>query len=147
MWMGPMHGTFSHRLSTVCNSKHIDHIWHQNQAMPQFLAHTQTFNLATKFGTAGPKQSPVKWVSKKKKARSIKHTMHHFQMLRSRMCTVSPPRPPHVSMAQCTSTEATLSKLPLQHSKKIKHISKNWKTSVLITPSHETSRTETSRTL
>jgi len=26
MWMGPMHGTFTHRLFTVCSSIHTDHI-------------------------------------------------------------------------------------------------------------------------
>jgi len=39
--------------------------------MPQFLVYTRNFILATKFGTAGPKQSPVKWGIKE-----VKGMMH-----------------------------------------------------------------------
>jgi hypothetical protein len=67
------------------------HLYHQNQATPQFLVYTCNFILATKFGTAGPQQSPVKWGIKEVKG--MKQTIQLFQMLRSRMCRVSPPHP------------------------------------------------------
>jgi len=43
--------------------------------MSQFLVYTCDFKLATKFGTAGPKQSPVKWGIKE--IQVMKHEADH----------------------------------------------------------------------
>jgi len=43
--------------------------------MPQFLVYTCNFILATRFGTAGPKQSPVKWGIKE--VQGMKHEPDH----------------------------------------------------------------------
>lgn len=63
--------------------------------MPQFLVQICNFILATKFGTAGPNQSPVKWGIKE--AKGMKQTIQLFQMLRSRMCRAASPHLPSQS--------------------------------------------------
>jgi hypothetical protein len=60
--------------------------------MSQFLVYACYFILATKFGTAGQKQSPVKWGIKEVKG--MKQTIQLYEILRSRMCRASPPHPP-----------------------------------------------------
>ena len=70
-----MHGTFSQTLHSTQFNTYQSHLYHQNEAMPQFLAYTCDFILATKFGTAGPKQSPVKWGIKEVKV--MKHEADH----------------------------------------------------------------------